>query len=82
MQPLPSCAYIGARPHSLIITVYDRRTLRGYEQLIDVTKEEILNKFKYPDIDTFIRQMEKDEYRPYYYIGSYRFLFDLDREEE
>ena len=82
MQPLPPSAYIGARPHSLIITVYDRRTLRGYEQLIDVTKEEILGQLGYPDIDTFIRRMEKDEYRPYYYIGCYRFLYDLERDED
>lgn len=81
MLPLPAEALRNARPHSLIITVYNRKTLRGYEQLYDITKEEITTVYNWPDIPSFIKHIEKNEYGKGYYIGSYRFLLDLNRDE-
>lgn len=74
-------AYRGARPHSLIVTIYNKRTCQGSEHMFDYTKEEILGKFGWPSVEKFAKALVNMIYGKDYYLQSYRIFLELERED-
>ena len=74
-------AYRRARPHSLIVTIYNKRTGRGSEQIFDYTKEEILGKLGWASVEKFAKALVNMVYGEDYYLQSYRIFLELEREE-